>query len=231
MLLPPLVERLPELPGVRAYPRQPALSDGPPATRTEAIAYVIESPGSYALPALALDWWNTATATREAATTEPIALDVATPPGWQAPGAAEPPHPFRTATLLVLVGLALAAALLLARRRLRRTAPPSPRALRRAALAAARTDPPGAIRLRLAAWEAALPRPLAPEDTAATEAALREFERLAYGPMPAPDAEPAVRHRLVRAIGSARPARAPAAPPALPPLNPAYPSERSSPAG
>ena len=87
--------------------------------------------------------------------------------------------------------------------------------------------------LRLAAWETALPRPLAPEDAAAVEAALGALERLAYGPAPASDTEPATRRRLVRAIDSARAGRTPEAPPSLPPLNPAprYAPERSSSAG
>ena len=48
MLLPELAKRIPTPVGLRAYPREPVLADAPPtATRTEAVAYVIEASGNY----------------------------------------------------------------------------------------------------------------------------------------------------------------------------------------
>ena len=91
MTLPPLAEQVPTPPGLRAYPRQPALvdtpGDPPTAVRTEAITYVIEAPGAYTLPGPSLDWWNTSTRTRETAATDPVSLPFRHPPA----GRQEPP--------------------------------------------------------------------------------------------------------------------------------------------
>ena len=157
MLLPPLADRLPTPSGLRAYPRQPAVvdtpGDPPTGTRTEAVTYVIEQPGAYAFPALSLAWWNTASQRHETATTDPIAFEVPTPPGWSpdADGAAR-----RLPRLLWVVVPAIAAALLasfLALRHRRPPHPPSVRSLYRTLQQAARSGSPGAIRVRLTAWE------------------------------------------------------------------------------
>ena len=222
MLLPPLAGEIPDQPGLRAYPKEPRLTDkpgergGPPtATRIETITYVIESPGQYRLPALTLDWWNTATRTRAQATAEGFAIDAGAAP------APPPPHPLRRFALLVALGVALAGAFgaLALRRRHRPPAPPGPRALRRAALKAARTGPVGAIRPRLAAWLAALPAPLAPPASARIEAALRALEERAYGTAAPAGDEASLRRRLRAEIARARPG-VEAAAPALPGLNP-----------
>jgi hypothetical protein len=218
MLLPPIADRLPDLPGLRAYPRQPVLADGDPASRTEAVAYVIEAPGSYVLPALSLDWWNTATASRETATTEPLTIDVATPAGWRAETAAPNRRPLRIALAALAVTAALLAGLLLRRRRGPR--PPSPAALRRALLRSARADPPDEIRRRLAGWQAALPAPLPPRSLEAIDAALRRLDRATYGPPGATAVSD--RSDLLAALEAARPLAQPASPP-LPPLNPPLP--------
>jgi hypothetical protein len=217
MLLPPLVDRLATPAGLRAYPRQPVLADGPPATRTEAVAYVIERPGSYVLPALSLDWWNTGTAARETATTDAVSLEVPAPPGWRDPAAPRRPRvPWWAAAL----GLAAVAGLLVLGTRRRGPRAPSERGLYRRLRRSVRADPPGLIREHLAAWEAARAAPL---DRAGIEAALRPLERLRYGEADAAAPEAGPRRRLLDAIDAAREAAGPAGNPvpALPGLNPA----------
>lgn len=215
MLLPPLAERLPTLPGLRAYPREPVLTDGDPATRTEAIAYVIEAPGHYALPALDLGWWNTATATRETATTEPVVVEVAPPPGWRSPDGGGPgSRRLLAATAAGVLAVGLGLALWLTRRPSSR--PPSERSLYRALRRAIRDAPPDAIRSALAAWTAAAGIAV----PAAVETALTRLERAFYGPTPEGPAG-APRSDLMHAVASARRA-APALAPrraALPGLN------------
>lgn len=178
ILIPPLAARLVTPAGLRAYPREPVLADGPTATRTEAVTYVIEAPGTYAFPALALDWWNTTGGRRETATTDPLQVIVPAPPGW---GAAGPRGHARALALsaAALGALAAAVAAVLVGLRRRRARPPSEASLYRALRRAIRRAPPSEIRRRLARWQAALPdRPTPP----ALGAALRALERPAYGP-------------------------------------------------
>jgi hypothetical protein len=222
MLLPPLAERLPTPAGLRAYPRQPALADQPgdppTGTRTEAIAYVIEQPGSYAFPALSLDWWNTARQRRETAATDAIAVDVSPPPGWT-----PVPGPRRLPRLAWLLVPAIAAALLAAFAALRHRGhprPPSLRSRRRALRQAVRSGSPGAIRLRLAAWQDALPAPVPHPAAEEIETALRGLERACFGPAASPGSESASRQALLRAIDAARPAGIRPSIAALPALNP-----------
>ena len=191
----------------------------PPATRTEAVAYVIEAPGSYVLPALALDWWNTADA-RAARPPPPIpiTIDVPAPPGWHAPprpAARDPP----------LAGSPLASSLpassspsLVLRRR--RPAPAVrsralPRLRRAIRDATARDDPPAPRRLAgRASPPARRPSPprSTPRSTPSTAAA--------YGPpgeptRPRPAPRPPRRRRRHARRRRPRPGAAP-----LPPLNP-----------
>ncbi len=220
MLLPPLADRLPTPDGLRAYPRQPALTDGLTATRTEAVTYVIERPGAYAFPALTFDWWNLATNARETAATPPLTVEVPAPPGWRPPQPAGAPRTARW-ILLALAGLAAAAALATFARRPPR--PPSEPALHRALRRATRRSPPAEIRARLAAWRAALPEPAAPQ--LAIESALRRLERPLYLPGAAPD--PGARRALRIAIKAARPY--PSQPAGLPGLNPPRLDTRNNP--
>ena len=179
------------------------------------MAYVIERPGAYRLPAVTLDWWNTATSSRETAATAPISIDVPPPPGWRdpdAPARRSPPRPGHR------------------RGRPRRSPPrldraPSPRAPRppserslyRALRRAIRSGPYAGIRPRFSAWRASLPAPAA---TAAVEDAFRALDRLRYGPQPSAASDAAARRRLLAAVAAMRAsAAAPAATPLLP-LNP-----------
>ncbi len=218
MMLPPLASRLPTLPGLRAYPREPALDDGPPATRTEAVTYVIEAPGHFVLPALTLEWWNTAAGTREAAATAPVVVDVPFPPGWHAAG-----DPASHGRWLVLgaAALVLSAAALLLRRHPYRPRPPSEAARFRALADAALSGTPATIRAALATWEATLPHAV---DRTAIEAALRPLDQLRYGASPPAIPEAEARQSLAKTIAAtreaARASMATATQP-LPPLNPA----------
>lgn len=215
ILLPPLAGRIATPDGLRAYPREPALADGATATRTEATTYVVERPGTYALPAISLDWWNLGSATRETAATDPIALTVPAPPGWRDPAAAQARRlPLALgAAAVAAIALALGARLL----RHRRARPPSETELYRALRRAIRSEPVPVIRNRLATWQAALPHGTAsPEATAA----LHALERRAYGP---PGESPATgdpRRDLLGAVERMRPARPRRHAAPLPALNP-----------
>jgi hypothetical protein len=225
MLLPPLAERLPVPDGLRAYPHEPALADTPgergaPGTgaRTERITYVIESPGSYALPPVSLSWWDTTRGAIQTATTAPVAFEVAAAHG----GDAEPALPWgRLAILIAAVALAGAAIVALVRRRA--LAPPSERRLYRQLQRCVRRDPVPAIRPRLAAWLGAL-SPGDPTPGRRVESAILALERTAYGPAPAPSAAGALRGALLTAVAERRSAAhrqaGAAGRTALPPLNP-----------
>jgi hypothetical protein len=217
ILLPPLAAGLPAPAGLRAYPREPVLTDGPPAaSRTETVAYVIERPGSYRLPAVSLDWWNTAASGRETAATAPIRIDVPAPPGWREPGA-----PGARAYRLSAIAAGVLAVLLLAwlaLRRRRASRPPSERRLYRDLRRAIRSGPAADIRPRFAVWRAALP---AGAEDAAAEDAFRALDRLRYGPRPSGESDAAARRGLLAAVAGMRASAAARRRPApLAPLNP-----------
>jgi hypothetical protein len=221
MLLPPLAGRLPALPGLRSYPSEPVLSDGDPATRTEAIAYVIEAPGRYALPALTFDWWNTATMTRQTATTDPLTIDVAAPPGWRAPdGDRTIPHRSLVATAAAFLAIAVAFAFALRRRRTLVAHPPTERSLFQALRRAIRSEPPAGVRHAFASWGGCSGRGVGSD----VESDLRLLERSIYGAAPSPRSEAEARSRLLAASArmrsEARAARTPEPLTILPPLNP-----------
>ena len=155
MLLPPMSDRIATPAGLRAYPRQPELTDAEAtATRREATTYVVEEPGAYRLPALAVDWWNTATGSVETAATDAIAFDVPAPAGWHDATTGEAARGRRGAALGLAAALAAAAALILWRRRhpKARSAGPTERSLYRDLRRAVRRDPPAKLRPRLARW-------------------------------------------------------------------------------
>jgi hypothetical protein len=199
MLLPALADRLPTPDGVRAYPRQPALVDGATATRTEAIAYVVERPGAFALPSVSLDWWNTGAQAAETATTQTVAIHVEAPPGWRPSGE---PVPVRKLAWIAVAVLAGVATLVLFARRRRRL--PSSATLRSGLRAAARSAPPAQIRARLTAWRDSLARPLAAASEQALDRSLRAIERPVYGPSVGAEAEAAARRAFVAELDAAR---------------------------
>ncbi|PZQ50840.1 MAG: hypothetical protein DI556_06930 [Rhodovulum sulfidophilum] len=228
ILLPPLAARIATPAGLRAYPKQPVLTDTagergapPTATRTEAVTYVIEQPGDYAIPAPALDWWSTATNARETATAEGLAFEAAAPPGWHTESGGGPDR-----RLLLGAIVAGAAALLIGvlvwRGRDRAPKPPSERRLYHRLRRAARSGAPGTLRGLTLAWLARA-RPEDPAPTPAIEAALRRLERAAYGAAPeAPgrDDRRALRAALAAGRAEFRAAAVAARAPRLPPLNP-----------
>lgn len=198
MLLPSLADRIPTPAGLRAYPKEPTLTDTPgarggPSTaeRVESITYVIEAPGSYALPPVSLSWWNTGTGAVAASATEPIAFDVPAPPGWNASGEMGA-RGLRPALLLAgaaAVALLVAAIAAIARRRVEgREAKPTERRAYRDLRRSVRAGPAGELRRRVLGWtECIAPHP--PSLTPDIEKALVEVERSAYGDTPAaPDA-------------------------------------------
>jgi hypothetical protein len=227
MLLPPLAERLPVPEGLRAYPHEPALTDTPgergaPATgaRTDRLTYVIEAPGSYALPPVSLSWWNTASNAVDTAKTTPITFEVA-PTAGQGAGPGSPSWR-RLAVLAAGVALVGAAILAVRRRHGGTPRPPSERRLYHQLQRSVRRAPVAAIRPRLSAWLAAA-SPADPSPGARVERAILALERTAYGPAAAPEAA-ALRRSLLAALAERRTAahlhtRAGASA-ALPPLNP-----------
>ncbi|HMR54714.1 MAG TPA: hypothetical protein PKA33_20585 [Amaricoccus sp.] len=190
MLLPPLAERIETPAGLRAYPKQPTLTDtpgergGPPsATRVETITYVIEAPGNYVLPAISLDWWNTGSRSVASATTEAVTFEVAVPPGWQAAASGDR-HRHRTlwiaASLAVLT--IIAGGLILWRRwkAKQHEGPPTERRVYRDLRRAVREKPPGTLRTKVLDWMRCA-SPTAAELTPDIETLLLALERSAYG--------------------------------------------------
>jgi len=229
MLLPPILgDDAPA--GLRAYPREPELSDqpgergaAPTARRIESVTYVAELPGDYALPPTHLDWWNSKAAKVESAGSQGATFSIPAPRGWHPPGTPDPRR------VLLLwgggIGLALLAALWLGRHRLRagwtRLRRSEPVVFRRL-LGQARHGRIGEVRQILEEW---LPLIDAQSPPASVETALREAERELWGPgewLPSPS--PASRKALVAALREARRdlrrRRHGAAQDALPPLNP-----------
>ena len=226
MLLPPMSDRIATPAGLRAYPRQPELTDAEAtATRREATTYVVEEPGAYRLPALAIDWWNTATGSVETAATDAITFDVPAPAGWHDATTGEAARGRRGAALGLAAAFAAAAALILWRRRhpKARSAGPTERSLYHDLRRAVRHDPPAKLRPRLARWLGLLTPgdPTIPPDV---EAALLALERAAYGPA-STEVPDAARRNLLASLESWRhqSRRSPQAQVdrrPLPPLNP-----------
>lgn len=85
MFLPPMIEA-PASPGLAAYLEEPDVSDGDVARRSEQLTLVFDAGGTFEVPGVSLDWWNTATERIETASVPPLRLAVAGPP----PAEAEP---------------------------------------------------------------------------------------------------------------------------------------------
>jgi hypothetical protein len=203
ILLPPLAPRLPTPPGLHAYPRQPTLADspgGPPtATRSETVSYVIQEPGTYALPAVGLDWWDTASESRQRAETAPISITVPPPAGWR-DAARSGPSPAALLALGAVVLVAAAVAVVLWRRR---TRPPSEAGRYRRLRRAIRHGTPAEIRARLSDWQDAR-QDRSERVQRAIEAPLHDLDRLTYGPARNGTPEQSVRAALLVAVADAR---------------------------
>ncbi|MFH5776623.1 hypothetical protein ACHFJ0_20460 [Paracoccus sp. NGMCC 1.201697] len=229
MLLPALLGGDPP-PGLRAYPREPELSDEPGqrggpdiARRVESITYVAEAPGDYALPEVRLDWWNSPAAQVESATAKGISFSIPAPPGWHPPGTPDPR--LRALSWAAGIGALVLALLWLGRRparaalvRLSRSEPVMFRRL----LRQTRRGDPGAIRAALADW---LDRIGATGTPAGVADALTLADREIWGPEGTrTHPSDTSRRALAQALRAARHdllhRRKAASAPALPPLNP-----------
>jgi hypothetical protein len=80
LFLPPLAPAI-DLPGLAVHRDSPVTDDGPPATRRERVTLVFERGGSFTVPEVQLDWWNTTEAAVESATADAVHLDVRGPAG------------------------------------------------------------------------------------------------------------------------------------------------------
>ena len=78
MFLPRLAPSV-ELEGVSVYADTPIVEDGPPARRSEKLTLVFESGGKFTLPAVGLDWWNTATGKLEHSSVADVSFSVTGP--------------------------------------------------------------------------------------------------------------------------------------------------------
>ena len=76
----PTLFRARQIPGVSVYAEEPVLEDDGLARRTETVTYVFESGGEFAIPEIALSWWNTQTNEIETASAPAINLSVVGPP-------------------------------------------------------------------------------------------------------------------------------------------------------
>jgi len=79
MFLPPLAPAI-DLDGVSVYPEEPRISDDSLATRRERLTLVFDAGGEYSIPAVSLDYWNTAEQSIETVGTAGLVLGVAGPP-------------------------------------------------------------------------------------------------------------------------------------------------------
>ena len=110
MFLPPMIDP-PEVPGVSAYVQEPEVADGEMARRSEQVTLVFDGGGTFELPEVSLDWWNTEEGRIETASVPALSLTVAGPP--PEPGAPESatPNPWRLIALLI-TGVAAAGLML-----------------------------------------------------------------------------------------------------------------------
>jgi hypothetical protein len=108
MMLPPL--SFPAMDGIAVYPAQPKTEDGSTergaarvARRVESVTYVLQKPGHYALPEVAIAWWDTKAKALRRASLPALAFDVADDPNRKAEiplpqedaAAAPPPDPWQ----------------------------------------------------------------------------------------------------------------------------------------
>ena len=90
MFLPPLIKGLRSR-SVREYPKSPQVIDQaggrgetPTGRRVETVQYVVEGPGRFELPSVAVRWWNRETNRAETTQLAAVPIRIATPAGWGA---------------------------------------------------------------------------------------------------------------------------------------------------
>jgi hypothetical protein len=113
MFIPEYLSR-PDMPGVSVYAGESKFSDDATASRLETLTFVFEAGGEFEIPGVALDWWNTQTASVETAKLPAVMVSVVGPPVTTASTAEQQRdvHPLRLAAILLL---AIAAAWVLRR--------------------------------------------------------------------------------------------------------------------
>ena len=75
MFLPQLISGM-DAPGVTAYPKEPVVTDGEQAVRTETVTYVFQSAGDFVFPAVTLRWWNPTHRRIASAVADPLTVSV-----------------------------------------------------------------------------------------------------------------------------------------------------------
>jgi hypothetical protein len=112
LFLPPLFQS-PDLPGLRAYPDEPELTDADGvATRVEQVTLVFDAGGDYVLPPVSLSWWNTTSDAVEVASVPALTLQVAGPASPPA-GVGEDENASHIGPVLLAVAVVALAGLLL----------------------------------------------------------------------------------------------------------------------
>ena len=86
IFIPPLAPIL-EFEGASVYADQPVVGDGSPGTRTEKYTFVFEAGGEFRVPAVTVDYWDTADGRVASATTDEVRFMVNGPPPAAAGGA------------------------------------------------------------------------------------------------------------------------------------------------
>jgi len=94
MFLPPMIDA-PSAPGLAAYLDEPDVSDGEVARRSEQLTLVFDAGGTFEVPGVSLDWWDTAAERIETASVPPLTLTVAGPPPAEVRQESEPLARFR----------------------------------------------------------------------------------------------------------------------------------------
>jgi len=220
MLLPSLADRLPAPPGLRSYVGTPEIADGagdaPAATRTETITYVIERPGTYRLPAIEVDWWNTDEEASETASAKAIEIVVGAQPASAGDSRARIPPATGWVLALVAILLVAGAWAVIARRRDTGSEAALYRKLRRAA----RREPVSSIRPALQAWWSAGRGHPDASILREVENAVRSLERGVYGPAGQNPADAPARTQLLALLTKVRRLEIQRSEPIRLPLNP-----------
>ncbi|MEM1191140.1 MAG: hypothetical protein AAGI72_21600 [Pseudomonadota bacterium] len=97
-----------DVPGLSVYAEQPKIEEGPLARRREKLTVIVNAGGSFTLPAVAIDWWDTVSGSIKTASLPELQLHVS----GLAPASAEEGNRFALGPgLLVAVVVLLALAL------------------------------------------------------------------------------------------------------------------------
>lgn len=95
-------------PGVSVYAAAPRFNDEAQATRREQLTFVFEAGGSFDIPPVTLEWWNTDTSAVETAGVESMTVTVAGPPIAVAPDVRATADLSPTRIALLMIGVVAA---------------------------------------------------------------------------------------------------------------------------